>query len=375
MTDTPTPVLSAEDLEAFGAEMDAIRDRVLAEVGEEDATYIRRVIKAQRALEAGGRGLLLFGLFPPAWVAGVTALSASKILDNMEIGHNVMHGQYDWMQDPALDSHEFEWDTACPGENWRHSHNYLHHTYTNVRGKDRDIGYGILRMTEEQEWKPTDLGNPAYALALAVLFQYGVMLHDLEVEKVISGKTAWADLAEARAAIKDKLGRQLLKDYVIFPLLSGPSLVPAFLGNATANLVRNLWSFTIIFCGHFPDGVATFSKESTEDESRGQWYLRQLLGSANITGGKLFHLMSGNLSHQIEHHLFPDLPARRYAQISGEVKDACERYGLPYNTGGLARQFGSVVKRIAQLALPGRADSNDVVEVVGGELKSATAAA
>jgi hypothetical protein len=32
------------------------------------------------------------------------ALANAKILDNMEIGHNVMHGQYDWTGDPALNS-------------------------------------------------------------------------------------------------------------------------------------------------------------------------------------------------------------------------------------------------------------------------------
>src|SRR3546814_9918342 len=89
----------------------------------------------------------------------------------------------------------------------------------------------------------------------------------------------------------------------------------------------NIWAFNIIFCGHFPAGVATFTQEETENETKGLWYYRQLLGSANISGGKLLHLMSGNLSNQIEHNLFPDLPARRYPQIAEEVREICERYG------------------------------------------------
>ena len=86
-------------------------------------------------------------------------------------------------------------------------------------------------------------------------------------------------------------------------------------------MARNLWAFTIIFCGHFPDGVAQFTEDEADGESRGHWYLRQLLGSANLTGGRLFHLLTGNLSHQIEHHLFPDLPAHRYAEIAPEVRE------------------------------------------------------
>ena len=84
------------------------------------------------------------------------------------------------------------------------------------------------------------------------------------------------------------------------------------------------------------------------------WYYRQLLGSANISGGKLMHVLSGNLSHQIEHHLFPDIPARRYPELSVEVQEICERYGLQYNTGPLRRQLGSVFAKIWRLALPDR---------------------
>ncbi|HEX2265484.1 MAG TPA: fatty acid desaturase, partial [Solirubrobacterales bacterium] len=142
------------------------------------------------------------------------------------------------------------------------------------------------------------------------------------------------------------------KDYVLFPALSGPLFAFPLAGNATANIVRNLWSFTIIFCGHFPEGTHEFTEEETENETRGEWYYRQLLGSANLSGGPLFHIMSGNLSFQIEHHLFPDLPANRYAEISVEVQEVCERYGIPYNVGPLHTQFGSVVRKICRLSLP-----------------------
>ena len=64
--------------------------------------------------------------------------------------------------------------------------------------------------------------------------------------------------------------------------------------------------------------------------------------------------MTGNLSHQIEHHLFPDLPARRYPEIAAEIQEICERYGLDYNTGPLGKQLLSVARKICRLALPGR---------------------
>ena len=75
--------LTPEQLDAFGAELDAIRQRVIEDRGPRDVDYIRRVIKVQRGLEVGGRGLLFLGFLPPAWLAGTAALSLSKILDNM----------------------------------------------------------------------------------------------------------------------------------------------------------------------------------------------------------------------------------------------------------------------------------------------------
>jgi fatty acid desaturase len=356
---TAHPELTPEQVEALGRELDELRNRVLADLGERDATYIRRMIRTQRGLEITGRGLLFAGFLPPAWIGGVAALSLSKILDNMEIGHNVMHGQYDWMKDPALDSRAFEWDTACPGDQWRHSHNYMHHTHTNVLGKDRDIGYGILRMSEDQPWTPAALANPVKAALLALLFEYGVAVHDLEVERIQAGEIGLADKREMLRAIGRKVGRQAAKDYVAFPLLAGPGAPFVLAGNLSANLIRNVWSFMIIFCGHFPDGTHEFTEEEVENETRGGWYMRQMLGSANLSGGRLFHILSGNLSHQIEHHLFPDIPAHRYAEIAVEVREICERYGLPYNTGPLRRQFGSVVRKIVRLALPPRRSQAD----------------
>ncbi|UTI64065.1 acyl-CoA desaturase [Paraconexibacter antarcticus] len=361
-TPKPTPFahLTPEDVAQIGRELDAIRDEVVSDLGEQDARYIRKVIATQRALEVAGRGALQFGLFPPAWVAGTTALTVAKILENMEIGHNVMHGQWDWMRDPEIHSSTWEWDNVSSAEGWKHSHNFEHHTFTNVVGKDRDLGYEIMRIDPAQPWKPVYLAQPVYNVALALLFQWGVALHDVGVHDVKRGNK---DPEVAKVDLKrflKKARKQLFKDYLLFPALSGPSFVPNALGNLTANLGRNLWSYAIIFCGHFPDGVETFeySEQDLEDETRGGWYLRQLAGSANLDGGRLFHIMAGNLSHQIEHHLFPDVPSNRYQEMSPRVREICARYDLPYTSGPLPRQYFQVLSKITRLAFPGGGKQN-----------------
>lgn len=344
--------LTDEDIEELGRELDAIRDQILASLGARDAEYIRQLIEAQRKLELGSRAALLFSIFPPAWAIGTAGLAVAKILENMEIGHNVMHGQWDWMRDPKIHSTTWEWDHAAPAELWKHSHNQLHHKYTNVLGKDKDLGYGAMRVDEEQPWHKFYLGQPLWNLINAVLFEYSIAIYDLEIGKQLDGRGDKEKFRRERRVVLAKIQSQMVKDFVLFPLLSGPSAPTTLMANLTANLARNVWTHSVIICGHFPEGVETFTKESIDGETRGQWYLRQMLGSANISGGPLLHLMTGHLSYQIEHHLYPDLPSNRYPEIAPNVREVFERYGLKYATGPMPKQVASAWKKVFRLALP-----------------------
>ena len=351
---SPIAHLTPEDIEQIGVELDAIRQEVLDSRGAADAAYIRRMITTQRSLELGSRAVLLASIFPPAWLLGTAGLSVAKILENMEIGHNVMHGQWDWMRDPKIHSTTWEWDNASPSEQWKHSHNELHHTYTNVIGRDNDLGYGIMRVDEDQRWHPFYLAQPLWNFINACFFEYGIAAYDLELGKNLrSEKRRTSPEFKARTKqVLEKIRGQVTKDYVAHPLLSGPSFLPTLGANATANLVRNLWTHSVIMCGHFPEGVETFERRSIEGESRGEWYLRQMLGSANISGGKALHIMTGNLSYQIEHHLFPDLPSNRYQEIAPKVQALFEEYGLTYTTGPLPKQVASAWSKVIRLSLP-----------------------
>ena len=349
---SPIAHLSADDVENIGRELDALRDRVMADRGQDDADYIRRVIGVQRRLELGSRAVLLASLFPPAWVVGTAGLSIAKILENMEIGHNVMHGQWDWMRDPKIHSTTWEWDNASPADLWKHAHNELHHTYTNVIGKDHDLGYGIMRVDEDQPWSPALLGQPFYNFLNMLAFEYGIAVYDLEIGKYLKGRKDKESFRAGVGKVLGKVRKQILRDYVVHPLLSGPSAITTAAANLTANVVRNMWTHSVIMCGHFPSGVQTFTRESIDGETRGEWYLRQMLGSANISGSPLLHVMTGNLSYQIEHHLFPDLPSNRYQEVAPEVEQIFERYGLTYVTGPMAAQVASAWWKIIRLALP-----------------------
>jgi len=353
-TDHPLHRLSAEEKDEVGRAFQAIHDEVRADLGERDADYIKSLIEFHRRLAALSRIALMASRYPPMLAIGVTGLSIAKILENMEIGHNVLHGQWDWMNDPHIHSSSWDWDTASTSVAWKHSHNYIHHTFTNVVGKDKDLGYQVMRVDPKQEWGPHYLVQPIINVLLMLGFEWGVAFHDLDFDEILAGKKDKKIFKEELKGIAEKARRQIVKDYIVFPALSGRKGFKRTLqANVTANLVRNVWAHAIIFCGHFPDQAYTFTEEEAADESRGEFYVRQLLGAVNIEGSDTFHLMSGNLSYQVEHHLFPDMPSSRYKEIAPKVKAVCEQYGLPYNTGPFGKQWRMVQRTIVRLAFPG----------------------
>ena len=409
-SENPMHRLTAEQIEQIGKEFDELHEQVKADLGDRDARYIRSMIALQRRLALIGRVELIASRWRVPWAVGASTLGMAKILENMEIGHNVLHGQWDWMNDPVINSKAWDWDTASTAEAWRHSHNYIHHTYTNILGKDRDLGYEIMRIDPAQKWHPVYLMQPLYNILLAMLFEWGVAVHDLDFEAIRRGEKRMDQVRKEMKGILGKARTQIVKDYVAWPVISGVvmTLIEAgvlaartranggrrsprlqaqrvarklrrkrsqsrggvvrqlverrsfrepfrrtLTADLAANLMRNVWSYAIIFCGHFPDQTYTFTEQEVKDENRGAWYVRQLIGAANIDGGPLFHVISGNLGYQVEHHLYPDMPSTRYGEIAPKVREICGRYGLPYNSGPFHQQLGMVQRSILRLAFPG----------------------
>ena len=158
------------------------------------------------------------------------------------------------MNDPEIHSVSWEWDQTGPSEHWKRAHNYQHHTYTNVVGMDEDLGFGILRMTRDEPWKPINLFQPIANVILAATFEWGIALHDLTAAAELEGAEKGQLNSQANKDFARKIFRQVGKDFILFPALTGPAWKSTMSANATANLVRNLWAYVVIFCGHFPDG-------------------------------------------------------------------------------------------------------------------------
>ena len=175
--------LSDADIEALGRELDAIRSDIEESLGERDAAYIRRTIKFQRTLDVVARLIIACSRSRAGWLLGTASLAFAKSVENMEIGHNVGHGQWDWMNDPEIHSSTWEWDMVGVSSQWRYSHNYRHHVFSNVVGVDDDLGFGVIRMTRDEPWKPEHLLQPLRNLLLASIFEWGIGLHGIHSER------------------------------------------------------------------------------------------------------------------------------------------------------------------------------------------------
>ena len=355
--------LSEADLEAFALELDAIRRDIEASRGEKDSAYIRRAIVFQRFLDVAARLVIAGTRGKVGWALGTGALAVAKSIENMELGHNIGHGQWDWMNDPEIHSNTWEWDMAGVSSQWRFSHNYRHHVFTNVVGVDDDLGFGVLRVTRDQKWERSHLFSPLRNIGLAVMFEWGIAAHGLHSEHDRAATAA--EKSAITKALLRKIARQVGKDYVFFPALSLRRWRRTLKANVVANLLRNVWANVVIACGHFADGAEKFEPAALEGETKPEWYLRQMLGSANFDAGPVMAFMSGNLCYQIEHHLFPDLPSNRYAEIAQRVRALCAYYDLPYTTGPLVRQYLLTFRTIFKLSVPDRfltATSDDAPE-------------
>jgi NADPH-dependent stearoyl-CoA 9-desaturase len=356
--------LSDADVEALAAELDEIRCDVEVSRGAKDRAYIMRAIGFQRCLEIVARLTIAKSKGKFGWALGTVALAAAKCIENMELGHNISHGQWDWMNDPEIHSNTWEWDTAGLTSQWRYSHNYRHHVFSNIVGVDDDLGFRVLRVTRDQEWWPALLLQPLRALLLATAFEWGVALHGLNSVQEDETNDATAKSAQ-KSALIHKMARQAVKDYVLIPALSRRRWRRTLGANVVANGLRNGWAYIVIVCGHFVDGAEKFTASVLDDETKPEWYLRQMLGTANFEAGPVLGFMTGNLCYQIEHHLYPDLPHNRYPQIAERVRALCVTYDLPYTTGPLHRQYLLTVRTICKLALPNRfltATSDDAPE-------------
>ncbi len=358
MTDTSADV---QRFKALGAELDALKLRVQRQLGAEDVEYIRRLQRLSTAAEIAGRVLIHVSLDPLTWSAGVAALWLHKQLEATEIGHTALHGAYDRL--PGAErwtSQTFSWDVPIDEESWIHGHNHKHHGNTNVAGRDPDIHFGPIRLTEQTPHTAAHHRQAWWLLAVVPTFTFGMNLHFTGVADALTdnGLPGKLDVlpdrepATVRAAWKRALRKYVpyyAKNFGLYPALAGPLWWKVLAGNLLAELMRDVYSAATIYCGHVGEDVASWP-EGTKPRSRGEWYAMQIEATNNYEVSRPISVLCGGLDRQIEHHLFPALPPQRLREIAPEVKAIAERHGLKYKTDTWGRTLKKAYNHIRNLS-------------------------
>jgi linoleoyl-CoA desaturase len=358
----PRHLPDAERYRRFGEELDALKKRAQARVGEEDVKYVRQLNRFSRAMEVVGRALIFFSPEPISFLLGVSALWIHKQLQATEIGHTALHGAYDRLPGAeAFTSKNYRWDIPIDEEAWRHAHNVNHHGNTNVAGKDPDINFGHVRLTEQTPWSRRHATQLLVALLVVfpnftfLIGSHAAGLNDLFERDREPGNLPDRSKESVRNAWRMGLRKYVpyyLYNYVFWPALAGPMFWKVLLGNVLADTIRNIYSAATIFCGHVGEDVKSWPA-GTRSHGRGQWYAMQVEATNDFAVSWPVSVLCGGLDFQIEHHLFPQLAPQRLREIAPEVHAICDKYGVTYRTDTWGRTLWKALAHIGRLAHDG----------------------
>ncbi len=350
-----------DNLQGFGAEINAVRHRIEAQIGAEDVRHVKRLAVVSRAFEVVGRGLIHFSLTPLGFGAGVLSLAIHKQLHGSEIGHAVLHGAYDKLPGAKrFASKGYWWEMPIDEEAWHDGHNVAHHQYTNIVGKDPDCNYGRIRLNEHvpyqkhherQQLQPLFVW-PSFSFSMAAHFS-GIIdfyMRKPESYDVLPDRTL-GTVRKAHRRWLRKLIPYYAKEYLLFPALAGPFFWKVALGNWMAESMRSVYSAATIFTGHVGEETASFP-EGTRAKGRAHWYAMQIQAANNFEVPRFLSILCGGLDYQIEHHLFPRWPPERLRQAAPEIRAICEKHGVPYRTGSWRRMLGRVFRQLRRLSRP-----------------------
>jgi len=354
---------TTEKYDAFARELNVIHTDLKANLGSEDVAYVKNIRAMSRLAEVTGRTLIHFSLDPVTWFVGVLALSGHHQLETIEIGHAALHGAWDSLDDAReFHSSRLRWDTPIDEEAWKKEHNVLHHQYTNVVGRDPDLNYGLLRVTDDTSWVPYHLLQVAQFISTAPVFTWTIAMHatgltdlthppnDPTYASVLPDKSPRTILRAVYATAK-KAVPYYLYEFVFWPALGGAFWWKVLGGNVLADILRNVYSCATIYAGHFGDDLE-YRHTDFRSQGRGRWYRMQIESAHDYSVPSWVSVLCGALDHQIEHHLFPRLPPNRLRELAPKVAAICERYGVRYSRNTWGENLLAALKRLGRMSLP-----------------------
>lgn len=369
-------VLSRVDKAAFARDLDALRKELDASLGPDDHAHLKKLARWGRACTAAG--------YATAWlgpnVASMALLSTGAMARWAIVMHHVGHKALDRIDGvPERETSRgfaqgrrrwVDWLDWMHPDAWRHEHNVLHHFHTGEESDPDLVELNTEAIRRSRAPRAAKLAAVAfYALSWRLTYYapntFQIWRRSLRrrkqrggaVEDDARGEGSYlsafdARTADGRAFLAACVLPYGLARFVAAPLAFAPlgplAVASVWVNSVGAEALTNLYTFVLIAPNHAGDDLHRFS---TPTRDRGDFYLRQVLGSVDYaTGGDARDFLHGFLNYQIEHHLFPDLPPRAYQRAQPRVREICEKHGVPYVQEGVAAR----VKKLVQIMIGDR---------------------
>ncbi len=243
-------------------------------------------------------------------------LFATTIMRSTFVAHDLIHGQY-FSSRETNKSISYIFANGIMGISrswWENKHNFLHHTYTNIIGKDMDIDAAGGAFTKKYHY-PKWFHNYQHILFWPLLSLLYFVFWIQSLNFVIR-KGYWGEVAGIAV-------NALIAVYVVYSLDINTALI-ILLG---MYMLWASWFGAVIITNHL--GLEMFPEEEYKNFT---WLELQNRTSRNVRGGKLIHWFYGGLNTQVEHHLYPKA-ARFYLLKAAEItEEFCREHGITYIT-------------------------------------------
>lgn len=333
-------LLTSSKLNALTSDLLAIRKNVNLSLSKKDFKHLKKIIWINRAL-------LLIG-FSTAWMMPnpLSMLAIGFALSGMwtMVAHHVLHGGYDYIPNLPKRYHSksfavgirryLDWPDWIYPPAWIYEHNKLHHFFVNEIMDPDQMSYRLAAKTSALSGE-----SPAWKKLVKMIVKisfWKCSYYAFNTMKAWTEQDAYqqtSDFKNIRAkTYKHCIVPYLLYHFAALPLLFLPlgwhASLFVLMNRFGAELITNWHTFFIIVTNHTGSDLAL---QKTHFSTKGEFYIAQITSSCNFsTGGFWRDYFHGYLNYQIEHHLFPNLPASQYPLVKPRIQALCDKYQLPY---------------------------------------------
>ncbi|NOR79823.1 MAG: fatty acid desaturase [Methyloprofundus sp.] len=346
------------DREALAKDLDAIHKEALSRVGERDFKHLKK-------MERWGQLSSLLG-YGTAWIfpnpISALLISQGSFTRWTQMTHPIVHKGYDKISNVPESYHSkkfaqgwrrfLDWPDWITPAGWHQEHDILHHYNLGEKLDPDHLQHNMewLRQSKVPMWLRFGIVG-LFTTGWKILYYTPRTHQELRISQARQKREAEPELTRTGAwSLYTPQGRALWLEsilpyigfrFVLLPALFLPlgtfAASSVLLTSILAEAFTNMHSFLVIVPNHAGDDVMMFEDKG---KGRGEFFLRQILGSVNYPTGSDFNdFFYGWLNYQIEHHLWPELSLLQYQFVQPKVVEVCKKHGIPYRQDSVFKRL------------------------------------